>query len=91
MPLWLALEEDLRPAAMALTSRGVHFWYATPEARRLADGYVAWSEIAYIGMRGAGKSKWWALERRNGVAEDIGFLTPKNRRALIGAWERRGS
>jgi len=88
-PVWAAIEAGPRPTAIAFTERGVHFWYPTPEERRLADGYVEWREIAFIGIRRAGKSQWRALERTNGVADVVDSLSPDSWNALIAEWGRR--
>lgn len=89
LPTMWALASALRPSAMALTDRGVHFWYDSESARYLADGFVAWDEISFIGVRGSGKHTWHALERKDGVADNVDFLTAANWKALREAWDRR--
>ena len=88
-PIGYAIDTGPRPRAMALTERGIHFWFPTPEERRLADGFVEWREIAFIGIRRVGKSQWRALERTNGVSDTIDFLAPESWKALGEEWSRR--
>lgn len=76
----------VRPTAMALTDRGIHFWYASPYKRHPEDGFVAWDEVKFIGVRGSGKSQWRAFERKNGVADDFGFLSAENWAKLREEW-----
>ncbi len=80
---------SIKPTAMALSERGIHFWYPSPYARRLATGFVAWDEIEFLGMRKVGDGMQRVLERKGGIREDVGFLPEPLWKGLLSTWERR--
>ena len=88
-PLMWASGGGRGPRAIAVSNRGVHFWYPSPYERRLADGYIAWDEIAFIGDRGSGENSERVIERKNGVRENLGPLSRANFRFLVDKWTRR--
>jgi len=88
-PLSWVLYKGPVPTAMALSDRGVHFWYASPYERRLADGFASWDEIEFVGVRGSGDSATRSLERKSGAKDDVDFLSRENWTELVNEWQRR--
>ncbi len=90
LPLVILLQMQVGPNSMAVSEQGVHFHYLDPELRFLRDNYIGWGEIERIGFFGAGKSRHWAIKKRNGSKEMLNGLKQQNRDCLSSAWEHYG-
>ena len=72
---------------MAVSDKGIHFWYSEPACRLLRRNVVVWPEIKSIDL-GSGKAKYWALMMKNGEQINVNSCGEPAGSLIRAKWEQ---
>jgi hypothetical protein len=78
---------DKAPNEIAVSVKGVYFYYEDPIMRYLEDDFIGWDEIDDIVYEKSGKSGSWAIRKKNSTKQDIDKIDRKNREIMISVWK----
>jgi hypothetical protein len=87
LPLYhLITYYDVAPNEVAVSAKGVFFYYEDTVMRYLEDDFIGWDEIDDIVYEKSGKSGYWVIKKKNSTKQKIDKIEYENRKIMISAW-----
>jgi len=76
---------EIKPDEIAISDKGIHFYYNHYIMRYLKDDFIGWEEIKGIESY-SGKTTTWFISKKNDTSENITGLRKDIRESLISIW-----